>query len=241
MANADDGVAPLCDLHSHVLPGMDDGCKTPEESRRVLEMSARQGVRYLAATPHFYAEQESVDSFLARREAAMKRLAAATRELEGPQLCLGAEVAWYPGLLQEQQLDALCLGRSNYLLLEMPFSRWTPSVARQVRALRYEQGIVPILAHVERYPDVGRMLDELIENGVLIQMNAEHLLQNRRDAARLLRRGMVDVLGSDCHGAEHRPPKLGPAWECMGHRRLQNAAEHITETSLAIMEQSLGL
>lgn len=233
---------PLCDLHSHILPAMDDGCKTVEESCRVLEMCAQQGVAFLAATPHYYAE-ETVDAFLARRAAAMEQLEKAMQGRERPKLCLGAEVAYYPALLQEEAIESLCIGRSNYLLLEMPFSRWTPSVVRTVRALRYEQGVVPILAHMERYLDMGvrDALGELMGSGVLVQMNASYLVHEPRGAMRLLRRGMVDVLGSDCHGLEHRPPELGPAWEFMEKKRHSRAAaEHIAETSAEIMEQAMG-
>lgn len=233
---------PLCDLHSHILPAMDDGCKTVEESCRVLEMCAQQGVAFLAATPHYYAE-ETVDAFLARRAAAMEQLEKAMQGRERPKLCLGAEVAYYPALLQEEAIESLCIGRSNYLLLEMPFSRWTPSVLRTVRALRHEQGVVPVLAHIERFSAMAdrSMVDELVESGVLIQMNAEFFLDahTHRQAVKLLRRGMVDVLGSDCHGAEHRPPNLGLMWERMGDRRLAAAAERIAETSVDIFELAL--
>lgn len=233
----------LCDMHSHVLPGMDDGCKTPEESRRVVELCVQQGVSHMAATPHFYADRESAESFLARRDAAAERLMEALDGRPAPQFCLGAEVAYYPGLLQQEGIERLCLGRSNYLLLEMPFSRWTPSVLRTVRALRHEQGVVPILAHIERFSAMAdrSMVDELVESGVLIQMNAEFFLDahTHRQAVKLLRHGMVDVLGSDCHGAEHRPPNLGLMWERMGARRLAEAAERIAETSADIFELAL--
>lgn len=230
-------------MHSHILPGMDDGCKTPEESLRVVELCVEQGVAYMAATPHFYADAESPERFLARREAAAERLSAALKDRPAPRLCLGAEVAYYPGLLQQEGIERLCLGRSNYLLLEMPFSRWTPSVLRTVRALRHEQGVVPILAHIERYADMAdrRTVDELLESGVLMQMNAEFFLDphTHRQAVKLLRRGVVDVLGSDCHGAEHRVPNLGPMWERMDDKRLAAAAERIAEISADIFEQAL--
>lgn len=233
----------LYDMHSHVLPGMDDGCETLEESLRVVELCVQQGVAYMAATPHFYADEESVESFLARRSAAAERLMMALKNHPAPRLCLGAEVAYYPGLLRQEDIERLCLGRSNYLLLEMPFSRWTPSVLRTVRALRYEQGVVPILAHVERYAAMAdrRMLDGLLESGVLMQMNADYFLDPRthRQAVKLLRRGVVDVLGSDCHGAERRPPLLGPMWERMGDKRLAAAAERVAEISADIFEQAL--
>ena len=63
----------FCDLHSHILPGMDDGCKTPEESVEALRLSYAQGVRAIFATPHYY-PVETVENFLARRQEAWDTL-----------------------------------------------------------------------------------------------------------------------------------------------------------------------
>ena len=234
----------LCDLHSHILPGVDDGCRTVEESRAVLRRCVETGVEKLALTPHFYPEKRSLESFLERRAAAFERLKEAVGAEPCPQMILGAEVSYYPGLLREERIEELCLGASNYLLLEMPFSLWTPGILRNVRALRHEQGVIPVLAHVERYISMGdkRIVSELMEGGILFQMNGEFILspRTRRKALRMIRKGMADVLGSDCHGLEHRPPNLAAAWELLAEGRMATYAESIGETMQEIFEEALG-
>ena len=101
------GTIEFFDLHCHFLPGMDDGCKTPEESVRLLEEQYRQGCRGVAATPHYYAVEsiesflaphyyavESIESFLTRRKKAAGRLLAELRARSPvtiPNICFGAE------------------------------------------------------------------------------------------------------------------------------------------------------
>lgn len=232
----------LCDLHSHILPEVDDGCQSLEESRKVLALCAAQGVSHIAATPHYHAER-GLDAFLQRRQAAAERLREAMAGQECPQICLGAEVAYYPGLLQEERIDELCLGKSNYLLLEMPFSPWTPSVLRNVRSLRHVQGVIPILAHVERYASMQdkRVVREILDSGVLLQMNGEYILDSRtrRRALKMIRQGVVDVLGSDCHGFEHRPPNLAEAWNVLESGRMAGFARRIEETMQEIFEEAM--
>lgn len=231
----------LCDLHSHILPGIDDGCQSPEESRKVLELCRRQGVSHMAATPHYHAER-GLDAFLERRRRAWAQLRQTMAGQECPRIVLGAEVAYYPGLLQEDRIEKLCLGCSNYLLLEMPFSPWTPSMLRNVRSLRHTQGVILILAHVERYASMQdkRILNEVLDSGALLQMNGEYLLdpRTRRRALKLIRQGVVDVLGSDCHGFEHRPPNLAEAWERLESGRLAGHARRIEETMQEIFEEA---
>lgn len=232
----------LCDLHSHILPGVDDGCRSPEEAAQVLARCAEQGVSHIAATPHYHAEK-GLDDFLRRRQAAAEALAAAMAGREGPVICLGAEVAYYPGLLREERIDELCLGRSNYLLLEMPFSPWTPGMLRDLRSLRHAQGVIPILAHVERYASMQdrRVVREVLDAGALLQMNGEYILDSRtrRRALKMLRQGLADVLGSDCHGIEHRPPNLAEAWAVLEKGRFAGRAGAIGETMREIFEEAL--
>ena len=100
----------ICDMHGHFLPGMDDGCKTPEESVQVLKSSYEQGVRRMFATPHYY-PVEPVGEFLRRRDAAWNRLQGQLEKEPDacvPRICLGAEVAFRPGLSYEEDLRKLC-------------------------------------------------------------------------------------------------------------------------------------
>ena len=142
----------FCDLHSHILPGMDDGCQTVEESVQMLRSCYEQGIHKICATPHYY-PVESVDEFLKRRNESVQLLHKALEQekLPVPKICLGAEVAYRPGICYQEDLDKLCIGNSQYLLLEMPFNKWGEEVIRTVRNICNVRGITPILAHIERY------------------------------------------------------------------------------------------
>ena len=211
-------VTGYCDFHSHFLPGMDDGCKTPEEAVRLLEEDFRQGVGCVLATPHYY-PVEPVAEFLERRAAAAQRLQAYldSRQTQIPEIALGAEVAFRPGLGYEQDLEKLCLGSSRYLLLEMPFSKWSTSQIRDVSNICTAQGIIPVIAHIERYIgyQTPQILEQLQQQDVLIQMNAEYLLHfgSRRKGLKMLKNGTVHLLGTDSHNTTSRPPNLGKAIE----------------------------
>jgi len=234
----------ICDMHSHFLPGMDDGCKTEEEALQVLKSNYAQGIRRVFATPHYY-PVETVGDFLKRRQAAFDRLQAAARDYTDiPQICLGAEVAYRPGLGYLEDLDKLCLGASRYLLLELPFSRWNKELVRDVSNMCGAAGITPILAHIERYLDKKQqdILDRLLEMDVLVQMNAGQLLQfsTRRQGRKLLRSGVVQLLGSDCHNMTSRPPNMGEAVAYLQKKGWHDVVYRIAELSDEIYCEALG-
>lgn len=222
-------------MHGHFLPGMDDGCKTAEEAVRVLKSSYAQGVRRMFATPHYY-PVETIESFLERREKSWRVLADAIRDEEDiPRICLGAEVAYRPGLGYTAGLDRLCLGASRYLLLEMPFHKWNREILRDIRNMSAACGIVPVIAHIERYlnMDQKELLNSLLEMDVLVQMNAECLLDagTRRTGRKLLKDGTVQLLGSDCHNMSDRAPNMGKAVEYLRKKRQTDALKQICSFS----------
>ena len=233
----------LCDMHSHILPGMDDGCRSPAESVKILRICREQGVERICATPHYY-PRETVQEFLRRRQASCRSLVQALQEApcRVPAICLGAEVAYHPGLVYEERLEQLCLGNSGYLLLEMPFTRWSPAVLRDVRALQTARGIVPVIAHLERYyklQDRG-MIADLTASDVLIQMDAEYLLNpwTRGRAKRIIRDGMVTLLGSDCHNSTSRPPNLAAAYQSLDRSGMGDEARRLWVNAHSIFEMA---
>ncbi|MCD8085017.1 MAG: hypothetical protein LUF28_01565 [Clostridiales bacterium] len=238
-------VGPYYDLHSHVLPGMDDGYRSCESAAEALRRSAEQGVAGMMATSHYY-PKETVGRFLERREHAFQELEAflTKEDIPAPELCLGAEVAYHSGLVYEERLEELCLGASRYLLLEMPFTRWTPDVLRDVQAMRSVRGIVPIIAHVERYWQMQdkRIMADLLDMDVLIQMNAEAFLtrQTRRMARKLLKEGTVQVMGSDTHSLDRRPPNLGIALRELESGKLAERCAEVNRQSRRIFLAAQG-
>ncbi len=236
----------ICDLHMHFLPGMDDGCKTPEESLQVLQASYRQGIKRVFATSHYY-PVEPVAAFLQRREEAVSRLEAHIRSQEVqdiPQICLGAEVAYRPGLGQQENIEQLCLGASRYLLLEMPFTRWGKTEVREVGRLIATAGVTPVLAHIERYFDHQdkSVLMAILEQDVLVQMNVGPLLDRsaRRGAMKLLEGGVVQLLGTDCHNMKDRSPKLQEALSFLQKKKMFGVLSSIAHFSDQVFREAVA-
>lgn len=209
----------MIDIHSHVLPGIDDGSGSVEESLAMLRASARQGVDCVAATPHFYPMENTPERFLDQREEAAERLRAAWQP-GLPKLLLGAEVYFFEGMSRTEALDALCLEGSRVLLLEMPFGPWTERTVSEVVSLRERRGLTVVLAHIERYFrwQPKEIWDELPDLGILTQCNAGFFLdwRLRGRARRMLREGKISFLGSDAHNMTSRPPRLGEAMALLG-------------------------
>ena len=208
----------MTDLHTHILPGMDDGPKDLDTALALLEQEAEQGVHHVALTSHYHCEGEALSSFLDRREQAFAALSAAA----SPDMDLkrGCEVFFSPALL-DIDLRALCLEGTDYLLLELPLLQ-RPAFANEVLFGLRARGIVPLIAHVERYLYVRRdpsVLVDWINLGALIQVNADSLTGG--DAAfvrRLIRWGLVHVLASDAHSVRYRPPELRRGLEAVADR-----------------------
>ena len=201
----------MIDYHSHVLPGIDDGARSTDESLELIRRQKEQGAAIVCATPHFIAESNDVGTFLARREAAFRRLKPLL-PADSPEIRLGAEVAYYPGVSRLPELEKLRLQGTQILLLEMPFRRWTDSVRQELIALSCRPNLTVMIAHIERYLfyQPAGTIDELLGRGFLIQANAEFFLERRtrRKAFRMLKKEQIDALGTDCHNLGRRPPNL---------------------------------
>lgn len=206
----------MIDWHSHILPGMDDGSKDVAESVSMLQMQASQGIGTVIATPHFYANDETVAAFADRRRKAYEALREQLPE-NAPRILLGAEVRYYQGISRMEDLNDLRIEGSKLLLLEMPMAVWTESVIRELIELSGKRSVQIVLAHIERYLRLQKqsVWDRLVESGILMQVNGSFFttLASKRKAISLLEEGMVQFLGSDCHNLTTRSPQLGKAFE----------------------------
>ncbi len=210
----------MIDLHCHLLPGVDDGPPTLEESIVMARAAYQDGVRAIVATPH------ARDWGLAHPgEDACHGVAELVRDLEQVLHQVGIPLALYPGM--EIHLDPdlpewlrsgrVCpLGAGPYFLLELPFFQPSPYLEQVISDVQL-QGWRPVLAHAERYTYVQEapdLLAPLVERGVLVQVTANSLTGNAgplagETAVRLLRRGLVHCLASDGHtGHASRAPLL---------------------------------
>lgn len=211
----------IADFHSHILPGMDDGSGSVEESIAMLQAEAAQGIQRVVATPHFYANHDTLEGFLSRREAAETRLRREMRKHAGmPELYVGAEVYFFSGISHCDALQALTVTGTDCVLIEMPTPPWSEAMYQELGDLRKHSGITPIIAHVDRYIGPWRtrgIPERLARLPVFVQANASFVLQpgTRRMAMKMLRKGQIQLLGSDCHNMTARVPNLGAAVEAI--------------------------
>lgn len=208
----------MFDVHSHILPDFDDGSGSVEESLRMLRSSAKQNVKYIAATPHYYPEQEYPEDFLARRRQAEKVLADAVRytgEENYPKLLVGAEVAFFNGISRSDIVKQLCYKGTDLILIEMPCREWSEKVVNELLSIHYMLELRPIIAHIERYMAYQQrgVIRKLVDAGIYIQANAGFFYDKSTStkALKMLKKGQIHLLGSDCHNMTVRKPNMGKA------------------------------
>lgn len=205
----------MTDYHSHILPGIDDGSPSVEESILMLRALAEQGVDTVYATPHFDAAADTPAEFFARRAAAYEKLTAAVEGMGLPRVLLGAEVAYFSGIAQLQELADFLLEDTRILLLEMPIDRWSEFAVGELVKLALRTRVQLCLAHVERYRSLQKraVWQRLLELRVLMQVNASYFAspKTRRAALKELKKGEIHLLGSDTHNMKSRPPRMGEA------------------------------
>ncbi len=208
----------MIDLHAHLLPGVDDGASTWEESLAIARAAAEDGIALVAATPHV---RDDYPTAAGTMEGLVARL---RLELERHQVPLqvrpGGEVALDRlGALSAGELRRFGLGgNSRYLLVEFPYYGWPLALDRDIQAL-LALGITPVLAHPERNADVQHAPERLrpaVEAGALVQLTAASFgaqlgARCRQTALDLLERGLAHILASDAHAPEARGISLSAA------------------------------
>jgi protein-tyrosine phosphatase len=204
----------VIDLHSHILPGIDDGPPTLDGSLELARAAVAAGTRTILATPHINTDAR-IDAGLVA--AGLETLRPALAEAEIPlEVLPGGEIAiWRLVDLDDAALRSLALGGGPYLLVESPFSPVVGDFEPLVLDL-HARGHRVLLAHPERCPAFQRdptRLERLVEAGALVQVTAGSMAglfgtTVKRFTSGLLRDGLVHVIASDAHDAVKRPPGL---------------------------------
>ena len=204
----------LVEIHSHILPAIDDGSQNLETSIKMIERLKEQGAKKIVLTPHYYSDTISLDDFLKRRE---KSYNALVKELPSgyPELYPAAEVYISPYLFNNDNIDDLKIANSNYVLIEHPFtSPFGEAEFDRLLNLYCDFGVRPVLAHIERYKALMEdkyKLEDLIEAGCLPQVNISSFVNSPRGIKKklfkFLETGKILLLGSDCHNLDSRPPE----------------------------------
>lgn len=201
------------DMHTHILPNVDDGAKNDEICKQMLQLSYEQGIRSMMATPHFHPsdKQYSVD-YIKEVFERTKRIA----ETIGIQLFLGNELFYTKGIVEAlDEKRAFTLADSDYVLVEFHPESSYMDIYQGLREL-VQNGYRPIVAHIERMVNVieqEKYFEELIELGCLMQMNARSLIGGMMDGQarkcrKYIEKEVIHFLGSDCHNNSSRPPVM---------------------------------
>lgn len=236
-------MSSVVDFHTHVLPRLDDGSRSVEESLAMLRMEAAQGIRRVVATPHFYAQVDAPKPFLERRAAAVSRLRETMEAFpELPRLSVGAEVHYFSGISDADILPELAIDGGRCVLIEMPMAVWTDRMYRELENIHDRFGLTPIIAHVDRY--IGPMQtygipERLMELPVLVQANAAFFQRftTKRMALRMLEQEQIHLLGSDCHNLKTRPVNLGQTVELIGKKLGWEAIARINACEKMILSE----
>ncbi len=229
------------DFHTHILPGIDDGSTSIDESVKMVHQLMEQGIDKIFLTPHFYPQKNYPEIFLKERETAVQSLNNELQHLENaPKLILGAEACFATGMSSWDILPDLAMGDTGFILIEMPFCKWSDRMYRELELIYLERKLIPILAHVERYfSDNGTrgFLDVLLDMPVLLQVNASFLIEKhtRRLACKMFNNNSLHLIGSDCHGSSWRAPNIGQAKDVLWANTTADAQRNLLEMEKAVL------
>ncbi len=229
----------LVDIHSHILPGLDDGPGDLEESADIAEIAFREGIRKIICTPH---ASGGYDELIRSAGDGLVKLRERLREKSIPiRLELGFEVLVCENLLYYENLTGLSfsLGGKPHILLEFAWEKF-PDCLDEVLFLLGLDGIQPILAHPERFyylHDNITFLKNMKSRGVKIQVNAGSITGNygaavKKYAKKIIKNGLVDFIATDTHSGRRRGPYLRQAGRLLEDWISEKAASEILNQNI---------
>ena len=232
------------DIHSHILPGVDDGAKDEKQSLEMLKLAAADGITDIIATPHFhYRRGHAARTQI--REAAQKCQQMIEEAGLKIKIHTGNELYYTHELLETVKAgEALTLAGSDYVLLE-----FSPEAERRrIHNAVYQflsEGYYPVIAHMERYQAFQKHIDfamEISDMGACYQINAGSILgaagwSTKRFAKTMLKGGMIHFVATDAHDTVVRPPQFGKAVSWM-EKRLgeEEALQYVSGNPQMILE-----
>ena len=209
------------DLHTHILPGIDDGAETDEEALRMAGIAYEEGTRLIITTPHYGIMNPGFSRFNT------EEVFAATRKKIKEKypdmlMALGCEVFYTgPSVIDHlEKGEALTIAGTDYVLVEFSPADPLRKIEGGIRDMRLS-GFRPILAHTERYEALYKDLaavEDLIDAGAVIQINSRSFTRGRLDkrtrwVKQLVKEDMIHLIASDCHNDTTRPPLMAEAAE----------------------------
>ena len=235
----------MIDLHCHILPNIDDGSSSLEESLEMAETAVKDGIHTIVATPHSLdgVYQNSVDTILSQVSELQGVLTENHIDLK---LRPGADIHLCNDMVQQISSGRACTidNAGKYILLELPSQMIPDGVKSEIFSLKLN-GITPIITHPERNAMVQHdpgILYELVQMGALAQITAMSVTGDfggfiARISAELLKSRLVHIIASDAHSAHDRPPVLSRAVETAAEilKDYETAAHMVTAVPAAII------
>ena len=222
------------DIHCHILPGVDDGSQTPEETKAMLQKAWDEGIQIMVATPHYHKQRGKNDIELIKKQLLLTRKLA--KEVHPKmQICLGMEIYYgedVPELLKEGRV--VSIRKSRYILVEFSPGDELQYILNAVRKLQMS-GHTVIIAHIERYnclrKDISNV-EYLREMGAYLQVNTGSITGSygrsvKKFLREVLKAHLVQLVGTDAHGSERRTPKMQEAYKEVVKRCGEEYADQI--------------
>jgi len=236
----------MIDMHTHILPGVDDGPEDIEESIKILQKGRDEGIKTFVLTPHIRTDTDWAnvsklnETFLLFKDECKKR----GIDVE---LILGAEVLLVPNIVERirDNPSVTIGGDGKYILIELPFSH-LPFYAENVLFNLLLKNIIPILSHIERYRYLK--IDNImrwVSNGILLQMNSGSLTGRyewliKRRAKKLLKKDTIHFLGSDVHGFDEGKSLFSHAIKIISGILGKERTEDIIHRPYRILQGCIG-
>lgn len=207
----------MVDLHTHSLHQIDDGAKNLDMALEMVLMQQNQGVSTIVCTPHYHPSKQSIEDFVISRDQAFDTLSRALLEHRVDVKLLKASEVMYASTLDLNNLDALVIENTRYILIECDPSAFPLNLVDDLQYV-IDSGYIPILAHIERYRFLRDHLDlmvTLVERGVIFQMNASTILdQKQRSFVKAcFKHHLIHCIASDSHRSDLRKPNLALAYD----------------------------
>ena len=232
------------DIHSHILPFVDDGATDIDNSIELLEMAKANGISDILATPHFYPSEDSLEAFLTRTKNAYDKLNEKIENKELPNIYLGSEILYFIGIGTAENLFALTLNGSKYILIELIGPDINKYLFKDLRELKKRE-YIPIIAHFERYIKLKgfkKLLRFAKANGIIVQINTIALTmpRNLRFLKKLLRNNVFCVLATDTHSLDERPPILNSTLNVIKQKLGNKYHDSLIENSQKLFKKIIG-
>lgn len=224
------------DIHSHILPSVDDGAKNIEEALEILKLMKNDGITDVIATPHFYPQDDNLDVFQEKISLAFETLKEAKQGLDLPNIYLGTEMFYFDGIGSSDSLSYFCLNNSKYLLLELTDYSINESTFEDILLIIQNWGIIPIIAHIERYAGskkYRKFLKFIKSKNIPAQINASSFLDKKytRTLKYLISNNIATFLSTDSHSVTDRKPELNNALNIIRKKFGEEVAEKFIKNS----------